>query len=555
MSVLHRVSVCAAALLALNATAASIQTFSFNLPPSSALAQTAATISSFSPTNGSTGTQVAIKGSGFYNGVSSVKFGNGYATYTVDSDSQITATVPSSATTGNIVANIGGSYISSSSGFTVSANISSFSPTSGLPGTQVVIKGAGFYSGTNSVKFGNGYATYTVNSDSQITATVPSNATTGNIVVKTSIAQASSSTPFTFITPTPSITSVSPTSGPPGTQLIVTGSNLNGASSVKVGNTYLTYAINSTNQITATTPTGNFSGPVTVKTSTGTATSSSSFSSAPASISSFSPTNGTIYTQVVIKGTNLINVTSVAFQGADGNPAYGEYTWDSSSQVTATVPTTARSGPITLSMGDSQVSTSQNFTLPDAGVPADVPSGSAYVDSPTSAPSGWTSATYWGQSIVDTNQPSSPGSVEIDYMELWCVVSGKNTLMQHDEGTMAGGLYVRDPWYGNNDAHDPMPWSYNAANNSTTFTPTTAADKVWHFYGTAYPRPSFAANTVSSCSVKGRLKITGPVLVQIGADYWINPTAPHAGLDVNNHQMGVSNWYFASPDWQDVSFP
>ncbi|WP_187293869.1 IPT/TIG domain-containing protein [Gloeobacter kilaueensis] len=519
-----------------------------------ALAQ-AATVSSFSPTSGMPGTKVVIKGSGFYTGTSSVKFGNGYATYSVDSDSQITATLPNNATTGKIVVNVNGSLTSSSGSFNVPIYISSFSPSSGWPGTKIVIKGAGFYNAVSSIKFGDGYATYSVDSDSQITATLPSDASTGSIIAKSSVGKAYSSTPFSVGGSTPSITSVSPTSGPPGTQLIVTGSNLNGASSVKVGNTYLTYAINSTNQITATTPTGNFSGPVTVKTSTGTATSSSSFSSAPASISSFSPTNGTIYTQVVIKGTNLINVTSVAFQGADGNPAYGEYTWDSSSQVTATVPTTARSGPITLSMGDSQVSTSQNFTLPDAGVPADVPSGSAYVDSPTSAPSGWTSATYWGQSIVDTNQPSSPGSVEIDYMELWCVVSGKNTLMQHDEGTMAGGLYVRDPWYGNNDAHDPMPWSYNAANNSTTFTPTTAADKVWHFYGTAYPRPSFAANTVSSCSVKGRLKITGPVLVQIGADYWINSTASYGGLDVNNHQMGVSNWYFASPDWQDVSFP
>lgn len=78
-------------------------------------------------------------------------------------------------------------------------SISSFSPTSGAVGTSVTISGANF-TGATAVKFNGTSASYTVNSASQITATVPSGATSGPISVTTPSGSATSSSSFTVTT-------------------------------------------------------------------------------------------------------------------------------------------------------------------------------------------------------------------------------------------------------------------------------------------------------------------------------------------------------------------
>lgn len=60
--------------------------------------------------------------------------------------------------------------------------ITSFSPTSGVAGNSVVILGSNF-SQVSRVEFGGTAATFTINSDSQITATVPSSLQSGAITV------------------------------------------------------------------------------------------------------------------------------------------------------------------------------------------------------------------------------------------------------------------------------------------------------------------------------------------------------------------------------------
>jgi hypothetical protein len=167
--------------------------------PSCGSTAAAPTISSFTPTSGSPGTSVTITGSGFA-GASSVAFNGVSATFTVGSDTQITATVPSGATTGPIsVAAPGGSTTSSGS-FTVTTtvpgpSITSFSPSTGRVGTAVTISGSGF-NGATAVSFNGTSATFTVASDTQISTTVPSGATTGRISVTAGGVTATSSTSF-----------------------------------------------------------------------------------------------------------------------------------------------------------------------------------------------------------------------------------------------------------------------------------------------------------------------------------------------------------------------
>jgi IPT/TIG domain len=97
--------------------------------------------------------------------------------------------------------------------------ITSFNPTSGPVGTSVQINGAGFQEGSvvSAVTFNGTAATFTVNSDELITATLPSGATDGTVQVTDSEGTATSETTFT-VTPSfvPIITSFTPTSGPVG---------------------------------------------------------------------------------------------------------------------------------------------------------------------------------------------------------------------------------------------------------------------------------------------------------------------------------------------------
>ena len=75
----------------------------------------------------------------------------------------------------------------------------------------------------------------------------------------------------------PVINSFSPASGPPGTQVIITGTNFTGATALNFNGAAASLTVNSSTQITATVPNGATTGPITVTTSDGPATSASNF--------------------------------------------------------------------------------------------------------------------------------------------------------------------------------------------------------------------------------------------------------------------------------------
>jgi autotransporter-associated beta strand protein len=232
------------------------------------------TISSFTPTSGGVGTVVTITGTNF-TGATAVRFnGIAAASYTVNSATSITATVPSGASTGPItVVRVG---TATSSNFTVipAPTITSFTPTSGAIGTSVTINGSNF-TGATAVRFNSTPAvTYGVVNSNQIVATVPVGATTGTIQVVTSGGTATSGSNFIVA---PVISSFTPTSGAVGTSVTITGTNFTGATAVSFNSTpAVSYVVNSSTQITATIPVGTTSGTIQVVTPAGTGTSSTS---------------------------------------------------------------------------------------------------------------------------------------------------------------------------------------------------------------------------------------------------------------------------------------
>ena len=112
------------------------------------------------------------------------------------SDTQLAVVVPVGATTGRITLTNTVGSVTSSTAFTVKPKIMSFSPTSGSVGTAVTITGYNF-TGATSVTFNGTAATFTVASNTQITTSVPSGATTGPINVTAPQGSWTTSTSFT----------------------------------------------------------------------------------------------------------------------------------------------------------------------------------------------------------------------------------------------------------------------------------------------------------------------------------------------------------------------
>jgi hypothetical protein len=139
-------------------------------------------------------------------------------------------------------------------------SVTSDSPTYGPVGQSVTLSGSNFLQIT-SVTVCGVTASYTVNSSTQITVTVPSGASgTGNITVTNPAG--SSSVTFEVVS-APTITNVTPSVATPGTNITITGTNLDHVTNVTIGGVSASYTINSATQITATVPAG-VSGNVTV---------------------------------------------------------------------------------------------------------------------------------------------------------------------------------------------------------------------------------------------------------------------------------------------------
>jgi hypothetical protein len=150
---------------------------------------------SLQATSGKEGAQVGILGQGFSNS-SVVKFGGTAASsIAVTGTTFITASVPAGALTGSVTVTTGSTTLASTT-FKVLPTIVGFTPPSGPVGTAVTITGTGLKQATK-VAFGSKTATFTVNSDSQVTATVPAGAITATIHVTSKGGAAVSKMKFT----------------------------------------------------------------------------------------------------------------------------------------------------------------------------------------------------------------------------------------------------------------------------------------------------------------------------------------------------------------------
>ncbi len=156
--------------------------------------------------------------------------------------------------------------------------ITSFTPSSGCPNSStVVIKGTNFTGATAVSIGGTAVNSFTVNSSTQITATV-GNGTSGTIAITTPSGTGTSNETFTVNNCNPTIISFTPSSGcANGSTVVITGTNFTGATAVSISGTPVSsFTVNSSSQITAIVGNGT-TGAISVTTPGGTATSGDAF--------------------------------------------------------------------------------------------------------------------------------------------------------------------------------------------------------------------------------------------------------------------------------------
>jgi hypothetical protein len=313
-------------------------------------------ITSISPTSGYPGSNVTINGTNFgaSQGSGSVWLGNKLAGSIVSwSNTQIVATVAATALSGNAIVQQGGVWSNSIAFTVIQANITSISPTSGYPGTQVTINGTNFGAtqGTGSVWLGNQLAGSIVSwSNTQIVATVATTALSGSAQVQQGGVW-SNSIAFTVIQP--NITSISPTSGITGTQVTITGTNFGaaqGSGSVWLGSKLAGSIVSWSNtQIVATVDSGSITGNAIVQQG-GVWSNSVAFTVNTPTLTSVSPATARAGEEITLTGTNFGSTQGSGSVWLGDKLAGSIVSW-SATQIVATVAMGAKPGTAQVQQG------------------------------------------------------------------------------------------------------------------------------------------------------------------------------------------------------------
>ncbi len=236
-------------------------------------------LTSISPDNGpvSGGTALTITGTGFVPGPELLIGGIAATNVAVVSVTQITATAPASGTAGSKavkLTNPDGQNISGSFTYNPLPMISQVNPNNGRlsGGNTITITGSQFVSGA-TVKINNIDTSVTFISAAELRTATPASASTGSKDVLVTNPDGGFSSPpggFTY-NPVPTITGVSPASGPQGTVVTINGSNFGSGAGVSAtigGTTAASVTWLSATQIRVTTPADTVSGAKTVTVTT-----------------------------------------------------------------------------------------------------------------------------------------------------------------------------------------------------------------------------------------------------------------------------------------------
>ena len=300
-------------------------------------------ISGFRPARGWPGTIVTIEGINF-TGMTSVRFGDRPAQFTVTAATQIRAVVPPGVKEGPITVSHEESATSDEA-FTLAGPgpvIDQLDEWVGAPGDSVVIRGVNF-TGVTSVWFGNVRAAFTVVADTQLKATVPE-APSGQVTLISARGRGVAEEVFQ-ITRAPVITDMFPLVAAPGGWVKLRGVNFRQIQSVHVGNVQAGgQSTPSTMQLDFTVPLSAATGLVKVANAHGHGLSevALTLTRAPV-IESFEPMLAERGKWVTLRGANFTGATRVLL----GNMAV-RFAVTAATQIRVDLPLNAATGKLTV---------------------------------------------------------------------------------------------------------------------------------------------------------------------------------------------------------------
>ncbi|MCI0526738.1 MAG: Ig-like domain-containing protein [Nitrospira sp.] len=206
------------------------------------------------------------------------------------------------------------------------------------------------------------------NSSNQAVATIDTSGVasamaSGTTTITATSGSISGSTVLTVnVPPPPTISDFTPTSGPVGTEVTITGTNFGSTSTVFFNGVQATISSVTSTTIITNVPAGATTGPITVTTAGGSTTSSTNFTvTIPPIISNFSPTSGPIGTSVTINGQHFDPVAANNQVKFNGTSAI--ITSATSTTIQTTVPMGATTGPITGTTSQGTGTSSQPFEV------------------------------------------------------------------------------------------------------------------------------------------------------------------------------------------------
>ena len=164
-------------------------------------------------------------------------------------------------------------------------------------------------------------------------------------------------TVFSVAARLPPFVSLIPARGKVGTSVGILGQGFRSATGVLFNGAPAPHTVVSDTFLTALVPADSTNGPVTVKVAAGVLDSSTQFDVIPIE-ASFSPPNGTVGTQVTIKGGGFLGTRKVTFGGTKA----AAFTVLSGSEITAAVPVGAKTGKIAITTAGG-TATAGTFTI------------------------------------------------------------------------------------------------------------------------------------------------------------------------------------------------
>ena len=408
-------------------------------------------ITSIFPVSGGAGTSISINGT-YLSGATSVTFGGTAATsFIVMSDSSITAIVGAGSSGPVMVTTPGGSDIFYTFSFAQQPIITSFIPFSAGIGYSIDIIGT-YLESVTAVSFGRTPAAeFFVNPGGTEIIAIVGSGSSGNISVTTPGGTAIIAG-FTFVSQ-PTIIEFSPVGAASGAQVIITGTNLTGTTSVGFGGVpALNFSVDSDTQITAIVD-GGATGQIIVTTIGGTAAKNGFTFLSSLSLTSFTPNAAGINSTVIIFGSGFLNATGVSF----GLIPALSFIIVSDSQITAVVGT-GSAGAVSVTTINREVSldgfvyVSQITQVKDITADANLGSQLTFI-APVSI-SGWNlvvsannnvqrtlnvfANTNWQVTVQDSNQQTTGYLTKYDGNNYYGVKLNKPLYVSSDNGNGIG---------------------------------------------------------------------------------------------------------------------